>query len=452
MSAKTVNKKGKMPVGYALAFSGTGLAMGINVLILMQITYYATDFAGLSPALVGTLLLASKIFDGVTDLLVGFVIEKTNTRIGKARPYQVMMVPLWICSILLFSIPNFGIAGKAAWLFVFYSLVNSIFATFIYATEPVMLGRSMPGDQQRAKVTAFQAIVIMMISAGVSIALPQLIKNWGSQAYGWTKILMAFGLPLMVIGLGRFLIKETVEQTAAEKNMKLKESLSLLLKNKYIFFLAVLLLIYNTVYNMGVVATYYFQYIVGDLGLLSIGGIFSLLSPFILILFPLAIRTIGSMGFVRIGLMVAIIANMLKLFIGPSNVILLLACNILASLGASPLGMMKPVFVVECMEYSEWKTGKRLDGFMSAMANFTSKVGGALASAGVGFIMALAGYVSGSRTQSGTALFSITALFTWIPAILCLLMLLVTVFYKLDKELPEIRKELSQRKTGIQTT
>ena len=108
-------KTGKKNRWYPFAWSTRGFALGVNSLLLMQVTFYATEYAGLSAGLVGTLLLISKLFDGLTDLVAGFIIDKPNTRWGKARPYELFLIPTWILTVMLFSTPStWGTAGKAA--------------------------------------------------------------------------------------------------------------------------------------------------------------------------------------------------------------------------------------------------------------------------------------------------------------------------------------------------
>ena len=87
------------------AWSTRGFALGVNALILMQVSFYATESAGLSIGLVSTLVLVSKLFDGITDLLAGFIIDKTKTRWGKARPYELFLIPTWILTrlVILFT-------------------------------------------------------------------------------------------------------------------------------------------------------------------------------------------------------------------------------------------------------------------------------------------------------------------------------------------------------------
>ena len=79
-------EKSKTPAWYVLAWNSRAVALAISIVVVMQATYYYTEVLGLSAALVGTIFLVSKVFDGVTDLFVGFIIDRTNTRLGKARP------------------------------------------------------------------------------------------------------------------------------------------------------------------------------------------------------------------------------------------------------------------------------------------------------------------------------------------------------------------------------
>ena len=107
----------------------------------MQLTYYCTDMLGMGATLVGTLLLASKIFDGVTDLFVGFIIDATHTKWGKARPYEIFIVFVWGLTVLLFSAPEMSTTGKAIFVFVLYTLINSVCATFLNGGDAVYLAR-----------------------------------------------------------------------------------------------------------------------------------------------------------------------------------------------------------------------------------------------------------------------------------------------------------------------
>jgi sugar (glycoside-pentoside-hexuronide) transporter len=443
----------KVPRGYIPAWSTRTVALSFNFVLLMQITYYATDVVGLSAGMIGTLLLASKIFDGITDLVVGFIIDRTNTKLGKARPYEIFIVPLWIFTVMLFSTPNLGTTGKAAYIFTLYSLINAVCATFLNGSEAVYMARSLKGDVQRAKVLSISGLITIIFSAAVSIVLPILMHSWGVQPGGWTRIALVIGVPAATIGLGRMLfIKEIdVEENVANKSnekISVKDAIKALSSNKYVFILGGAVLLANAVTSMtSAVGTYYFRYIVGDLSKLSIIGMVGLVVPFVLLLFPVAMRTIGAMNFVRIGLIAAVIGDVLVFFAG-ANVALVVAGQILAGIGSSTITMMIGIFLMQCMDFGEWNTGKRVEGILNSVTSFSSKLGGGLASGGVGVIMALTGYVGKAEVQSAAAKTAIVWSYSLVPAVLCVAMLIILHFYDLDKKMSTIQEEIKARKVN----
>lgn len=441
------NASEKLPRGFLPAWTTRGTALAINVVLLMQLTYYATDVVGLSAKLVGAIMLASKLFDGFTDIIVGFVIDRTKTRWGKARPYELFIIPLWLFTVLLFSTPDIGTTGRAIYIFAFYTLINSVCSTALNGSESVYLSRSLDNQMQQAKTLSGSGVLLMIFAAVGSMILPQLMASWGTQPGGWTKISLVYAIPLSLIGILRFVfIKEkNVEEDDARK-LSLKESLGLVVKNKYIFILAIVVLLANLVINIAsVVGAYFFSYVIGNLGLLSLVGLTGLLGPFVLLLFPVTMRTIGAMNFIRIGFIVAIVGNIMKFF-GSTNVAMVVIGQALAGMGSSTITMMQGLFIIQCMDYGEWKTGTRVEAFLNSVTNFSSKVGSGLASIGVGFIMGLAGYSSSAATQSVSALNSITGLYTLVPAAICILMLISIQFFDLDKKMPEIQMELHARR------
>lgn len=442
--AKTV-KNGKF---YVPAWVTRGVALAVNTILLMQITFYATESVGLSAGVVGMLLLVSKLFDGVTDLIAGFIIDKTHTRWGKARPYELFLIPTWILTVLLFSTPNsMGTTAKAVYIFVLYLLINAVCVTFLSASEAVYLARSTSDDNRRARALTAAGVCCMLFPAMVSIALPILMAKWGNQPGGWTKIALVLGIPSCIVGLIRFLyIKEERDVEIEKENpISVKESLKCLVQNKYIFILAGAMLLSMVATNVVTSSqTYYFTYIVGDLTQMSVIGILGLAAPFVLLLFPVALRKIGGMNFVKIGAVMAIIGSVLKYFAG-ANMTLIILGSLFAGVGTSVITMIGSIFVIQCMDYGEWKTGIRVEGILNSVTGFATKVGSGLASGIVGLIMGIAGYVGGAATQSASANTAIVWCFSLIPGILCVAMFILCCFYDLEKKEGKIREDLEKR-------
>lgn len=436
------------------AWLSRGLSLGMNVILMMQITFYCTDILGMTPALVGTLFLASKVFDGVTDLLVGYIIDRTHTKIGKARPYEIFIVFVWVLTIFLFSAPNLSTAGLCIYVIVLYTLINSVCATFLNGTDAVYLARSIRSEKNRVSVMSFNGGVTMVFSIVVMILLPQLIANIGTTRAGWRMIALIFAVPMLAIGLFRFLlIKEVAAPPAAlqEKETKKEDSFSLrtglgaLSKNKYLFLLAGIVLLASICANMGTaISTYYFKYIYGDIGMASIVSLANVFSPIFIFAFPLLSKKFGSMGILRIGIFGSILGFTLR-GLGGTNMVTMLIGSLFSSIGGLPVSLMINIYLIDCMDYGEFKTGVRVEGLLNSVTAFCNKVGGGLASGLVGVIMGMTGYDGNLAVQGATATNAIIGLFNWLPMVLTVVMFVLAMLYKLDKEIPGIRKALEER-------
>lgn len=440
---KTINQEvsKKMPLWYTPAWASRSISVAISVILMMQVTYYSTEVLGLGSGVVGVILLVSKLFDGITDLLVGFAIDRTDTKLGKARPYELFIIPLWILIILLFSTPNFGETGKIIYVFIMYTLIFSVCSTFLMASETVYLGRAVQDGTTRGKLLSISGVLTMLFSAAVSIMLPSLMATLGTQPGGWTKISLILGIPMMLMGIIRFVTikeKRTIDTETKEEKISIKKGVSILKQNKYIFILSLIILGANLVQNIvSVAGTYYFTYVIGNLSLLGIVGLVGLAAPFVLLLFPAAIRTIGAVGFVRIGLILATIANVLR-FIFPTNLPVVYSTVMISGIGASTITMMNSYFILQCIDYGEQKTGIRVEGLPTSVTNFAAKIGQGIAAVSVGFVMALGGYIGSQAEQSTSAIFSIRSLYSLIPAVICVLMLIALHFYDIEKKMESI--------------
>jgi GPH family glycoside/pentoside/hexuronide:cation symporter len=356
---------------------------------------------------------------------------------------------------LLFSTPNFGTTGKAIWVFIFYSLINTVFASFLNDVDAIYMQRTLATQNQQAKALAYVGALVMICSMAVSIALPQLMANWGTQPGGWTKIALVFAVPMGIIGLGRFFfLKETIADERTDKassDVGFIDSWKTIGKNKYIIILSLGMLVANLVSNtLSVVGAYYFQYIVGDLGLMSLVGMLGVFAPFLMLLFPVAVRKIGGTKFVYIGLIVSILGNVLKFFAG-ANIPLLMAGALFAGLGTAPLVMLINFFLIQCMEYNEWKTGVRMDGLITAVVGFCNQVGIAISSGLIGLIMMAVGYDGTLAAQSDASSTAIVWLYSLIPAAFCLVCLLILRMYNLEKMLPDINRDLTEKHNAALT-
>jgi GPH family glycoside/pentoside/hexuronide:cation symporter len=434
-----------------IGWSSRAISISVNVVLLMQLTYFCTNVLGMTPVLTGMILLATKIFDGFTDLVAGALINKIRTRFGVVRHYELCIAPLWICTVLLLSAPlSLSMTGKAVWVFVFYSLANAFFATMLFSSDAVYLARAFSTQTVRARILSVNGLLVMLFSAAVSMTLPRLMATMGTTEGGWTKIALLIGVPMVIIGLGRFFLVKELDAADSKviEPLKLVEGLRVLGGNKYIFMVAavsLLSMILSTV--VGSTGAYYFRYIVGDLSALGLIGMLGLVAPLLMLLFPALLRKTGAVNIARGAMAIGIIGFVVKIFAG-ANIPLLLITSLVGSLGTLPIALMVNLYVIDCMTYSEWKTGKRADGFFSVMCQFGNKVGSGLGSASVGLLMGLVGYDGMAEAQSAGVNNMIIALYSWIPAIILVVSLVIFAMHDLDKRMPQIKRELEARKAA----
>ncbi len=439
----------KIPFWYGPVWSTRALSAGINVVLFGYLTYYCTDMLGMSAGLVGGLLLASKLFDGFTDLVVGIIIDRTHTKWGKARPYEIFNILVWVFTLLLFSTPEFGMVGKAIWVFMLSVIVNAVCQTFLNASDTVYLARAVPDNENRVKVVSISGAIVMIGSIVMSIVFPQFLAGAGVAKAGWQMMCLQLGIPFGLIGMLRFLlIKEVVQEdqqaTKKENQISVKDTALAIVHNKYILIFGAIMLLslINTTFQT-TVTSYYFKYIIHNIGLQSLIGMSSLASPLFLLICPVLMNKLGNVKTLRLGAAIGVIGCVIRI-LGGTNLATLFIANLMTTIGLMPITMLGTIFTIECMDYGEWKTGKRVEGAIASVTAFSIKVGGGLASAIAGIVLGLAGYNGQLEVQSKGVLSAISGLYYWAPFIICVIVLVLAFAYNINKIAPEMYAALKK--------
>lgn len=458
--AKTpkINEKGipcgarqKMPLWYGAAWSTRGISAAINVVLCMNIAFYCTDIVGLNATVVGTLFLVSKIIDAFTDLGFGFLLDKTHTKWGKARPYEVFIIFEWIFAVLMFNIPRTSTTVQYVWLFIMYTMVNAVCATALGGIDSVYMARAFTTEQNQIKAMSINGFIVMFCSIVFNIVFPSFLAGKGTTQLGWTEMTISLGIVMSVIGILRFIFcKEIVVDEPDEKGNKatntlsLKESLGLVGKNKYLFIVVGLMLLTFVVNNMQTATTYYFKYVYGDLAAQGTAAITSMVVVPALIFFPMLSRKFGTTKILQACCAIGIIGILIRTVGGP-NMPTIIIGGLLFGIGTMPISMMINTYLIDCMDYGEWKTGVRIEGLVASIANFASKVGNGIAVGLVGLIMGLAGYDGLAATQTAGVNSAIVFLYNILPMILFAVMFGLSLLYKVDSLRPQMNADLAAR-------
>lgn len=417
------------------------------------LTYYLTQSVLLSSASVGIILMASKIVDGFTDLIAGYIIERTNTKWGKGRPYSLFASVAWIFIILLFSVPSFfSTAGKLVYVFVCYLLINSVALTFFNCSEQVYMLRAIPDEKDKSTTLAIGGTIVTYGSTILSIAMPVVITTLCVNHTGWTILALVIGIPSMILASLRFfLIKElpltnSMGEEITEEKVSIKAMVKHMIHNKYVLVCLGLVFVYYFSTNLNtVVSSYYFTYNIGNLNLLSLISMTSLITPIILLFIPKLLEKYGKAKVLQFGLIINLIASIIRA-IAPTNLILYAVTSVACSIGTLPMVYFIGLLLMDCMDYGEWKMEYRVESAYSAVNSAGQKIAAGVASGFAGLVLGAMGFVSGADVQPASALEGIKALTIYAPIVIGIILVVLIFCYKLDDKMPMIHKELLEKR------
>ena len=447
----------KLPIWFSAAWSSRAVALALNMAMAGYMSLYYTDVLGLNAAIMGIFLMISKVSDAFTDLIIGYVVDRTHTKLGKARPYEISITLLWLCIYLMYATPEMGTVATYAWVLVTYFLQSSVFITILYGTESVYMVRAIKYPQNRTKVTANAGIFQLVICTAVGMIIPQIMANVGVDRHSWAMVALCLAIPCGTIGLLRFFLipelpeNELIADDASVNEEKekaqpiaLKESFTALKGNKYIWLLAIVYFTYHFANGIsGGAGTYYCKYNVGDLGVQTWLNAAALFSFPLLFFVPKIMEKLGTGKTMRYGMLIMLAGPIIRQ-IGGTNLATLIIGSLFFVAGSVPIAFMLNIYLFECMDYGEWKNGIRVEGMMGSITSFVAKVASAVATGAMGILLVAIGYVGTSAVQSSGTLFGLSALYNIIPAVIILIGLLISFKYDVEKDLPQIRKDLNK--------
>lgn len=440
----------RVPVGKLFAWPTRDISAGAVALIIVgYFSLYCTDVLGMAPALVGSILMASKIFDGVTDLAAGYFVDNTKSKWGKGRPYELCIIGVWICTYALFSVPEqWGLVGKSIWIFIMYTLVFSVFQTLLNAATTPYIIRAFGTAEAVTKVSSIGGIIITLGCMVVSVSFPMLVSSMGQSAGGWRKLMAIYMIPLLALGLLRFfLVKEDkvveeahVENGEEKDKLSIKEIFELLRKNKYVWICAIALMIPKMLGAMAA-GTYYFQRVVGDLSAYSILQMFSVVILVVMVFFPMLIRRFSGMFVVELAAIIGIFGYVLNFFAGSNMAILIVAC-ILTGISSLPVSYMKSPIIMSIAEYNTMHGMKRMEATIGSVINFLEKLGNAFATFMMGALLSAAHYNGMAEVQPESAIMVIRLSYSLIPAAFTVIVIICCrAFRPLDKMVAQKKGE-----------
>lgn len=392
---------------------------------------YLTNTVGLNPGIIGTLIMVSKLFDGVSDIFFGTMIDKTKSKLGKARPW--MLYAYIGCAVTLvanFAIPaSLGRTAQYAWFFIAYTMLNAVFFTannIAYASLVTFCTRN---SKKRVEMGSFRFIFAFSTSLIIQSVTVQFVRALGNGASAWKTVAIIYAvIGLIVNTISVFSIKELPEEELAkdkdqEEKYSLIEAAKLLVSNKYYLMICgtyVCQQIYTAMLNMGI---YYMIYILKNEDLYSVFS-WAINIPVIIAMCITPMLVERMKGLYRMNLAGYILgtAGRVGVIIAGymGSVPLMIAFTAVAALGMAPWQGDMGAVVASCSEYTWLTKGKHIDGTMYSCTSFGTKIGGGIGVALCGWLLDISGFVKTSAVQPTSCINMLHVMYLWIPMLLSL--------------------------------
>ncbi|WP_202813270.1 MFS transporter [Lentilactobacillus sunkii] len=410
------------------------------------VVYFYTNVVGLSAGVVGTMMLISRSFDGIIDMVIGGLVDRTRSRWGKTRPWLLFgAIPFAVLTVLIFAVPtNISGVGKIAYAFVSYNVLmisfSSIAIPFGTLNSLVTRDRHQRETFNIFRMTEAQIGLIIV----TNLTMP-LVQMFGGQQFGWILAYACLGVgSIALLWIVFFTQRERVQITEKqEETLTVRKQLSLIFKNKFwiLAFLFAVTFSVTTAFNQSTMV-YFAQYILHDKNLVGIMNVLYYV-PTILGFF-VSVKLFDKFGKTKmmvVGAVISIIGYAMPLIM-PKSVGFNEFAQVIKGLGQAPLlGSLWALFP-DTIEYGHWKTGHRIEGLLYSGGSLGQKLGLGIGTAAVGWVLGMGHYNGAVATQSASAVHAIYWIFIYLPVLFFILQLIILHFYTIDKIYPKIMDDL----------
>lgn len=442
---------------YNMVGYGSGDIAGnvVYALLTSFVMIYLTNSVGLNPGIVGTLIGVSKVFDGITDVFFGSLIDKTKTRMGKARPWMLWgYVGCAVTLVAIFAIPTeMGEFAQYAWFFIAYTLLNAVFYTannIAYSTLTALVTKN---SKERVQMGSYRFIFAFSTSLFIQSVTVSAVDAFGGGAQGWRSVTIIYAIiGLIVNTISVFSLKELSEEELRESEGEEKEeekytliqAAKLLIGNKYyIMICAVYILqqIYTAMIGIGI---FYMTYILKNENLFGVFA-WAINIPLIIALVFTPQLVEKFRGMYKLNLFGYIIATVSRLgvvvagYLG--SVPLMLLFTAIAALGQGPWQGDMNAVIASCSEYTYLTKKKRVDGTMFSCTSLGIKLGGGLGTAITGWLLAMSGFNGEILVQPPSCINMLQIMYLWLPFVLDLVITFILSALKVEVANEKLREK-----------
>lgn len=405
---------------------------------------YFTDIAGANVLAISTLLLIAKALDGITDLITGHLIDKTHSKMGKARPWLFWSAfPLAIAMILLFSVPgDLGQQAKSAYIFIFYVLVCAFFYTANNISYNALTALITNNEEDRVSMGSIRFMLTAVAGIIIGTLTTVLVQIFGTGQKGWTAVAALYAVIFLICTMITVFSVKEVNNSSVEGQRKNEvgwvQSVKILLTNRYFILVFIIFLVmYIFTGLIGTAGTYYAKYILGNENMYGLLSIAMMIPMFLSLLFTPAPTKKFGMQKTGIGAGMLFIIGSLAGVIGGSSLPILLSGIVIRSFGMGPISAIIVTLSASVSDNIILKKKVNIEGMTFSCSSVGIKIGSGVGTALVGWLLAAVGYNGKDITDGAITMIQISYLF--IPVILGILVIVCFLFMNIEEENKRLR-------------
>ena len=404
------------------------------------ILIFYTDTYGISAAAAGTIMLIARIWDMVSDPLMGVIADRTKTRWGKFRPYILWMaLPYSILAIMAFTTPDFGNTGKVVYAGITYLLLMTVFTAINLPYSS--LGAVMTSDSyERAGLNSYRfifAFIGQLIVTGTALTLANYFGG-DDKAKGYQYTLTLFACISFAFFMVTFFSTKERVQPPKKQKISLKADLKDLFSNRpwlILFLVGIVSFVMFAMQNLSI--AYYFKYYVGNEESVQLFNVIGTIA--LIIAIPASKPLAKRFGKRNVFLASSLISGFFFILLylpGVKDMFWIYTINILAKMAYAPAVPLLWTMLADTADYSEWKSGRRATGLVFSAATFAQKAGWGIGGALAGWLLALYQFTPNVE-QSDTAITGIKLMISVFPGILYMSCSIFLYFYSIDRRTVE---------------
>lgn len=461
---------------FGVTFASFGHCIFIS-LTSMALPMFLTDVMFINPATVSTIFLATRIWDAINDPLMGVLVDRTNTKWGKCRPYLLYgAVPLLVLTTLMFM-PH-SIASQSG-KFIYAMMTYMLFITAFTAIDIPLAGIKpllFTDPDKRNKAMSFSSTfgsLGSLLAVDLFFAMVVIFGGGNDKRGYFITVLFLSLLAFTMLLVGFFMTREIVPLN--KRRIPFITMIKTVFKNKHLLIAIGVQLMSIGVSAYGILLPYFSKWNLANMFSFGQFSVESVLIPVLstatgvvymiaVMATPYMLKLASKRKMFFIMSVLGVAMNIVSFIVGYNNILIFIAIRILAHIPPTVTATITGYMVMDCLDYEEYRSGERTEGISFAVNNFSSKLGNAVFSSMVMLLLGLVGYnavITEPALSMGESmahnfpemLRGIFMMMTVLPAIALVLQMIPMCFYKLsDKRVNDITLELKRRREVLKST